>query len=243
VRSGATVTLNVGGKVAMHLVPTVVGQLQAAGASALRHAGFEVTITTVPFTVNSTAGKITTQNPTAGLKEIVGSTVNITVVGTPSKKTIPNWTGSETEIQATTALTLAGFLVKNVVARFSDTVPANDIISSKPASGTLEPQGTGVTLYVSRGAAIRVPNLTDETYGDAQTQLQALGLQIGLGPPTQVTNPALSGLIIGQSPNTGTQLAQGNSVTVSIGEYPTSATTTTTVPVVTTLPVTSSSVP
>ena len=243
VRSGATVTLNVGGKVAMHAVPPVTGLEQAAGASALRQAGFKVSITTVPFTVNSTPGKITTQVPIAGLNEIVGTTVNITVVGTPSKSTVPNWTGSETVIQATTALTLAGFNVKNVVERFSNTVPANDIISSKPASGTLVPQGTGVTLYVSRGPAILVPNLTDETYSAAQTQLQALGLQIGLGPPTQVTNPALSGLIIGQTPNVGTELAQGNSVAVSIGEYPTSATTTTTIPVATTLPVTSSSVP
>jgi serine/threonine-protein kinase len=241
VRAGATVTLSVGGKVAMRAVPQVTGLSLAAGTAALKHAGFKYSPTTIPYTVGSTPGQITLQAPTSGTQEIVGSTVSITVVGTPSKKTIPNWTSNETEIQATTALTLAGFNVKTTIPRFSNTVQANDIISSKPAAGTLEPQGTGVTLYISRGPALIVPNLTGETYTDAQTQLQLEGLSIGIGPPTSTNNPALSGLIIGQSPSVGAQLAQGNSVTVSLGELnanatTTTTTTTTTIPTVTTLP-------
>ena len=242
-REGALVTINVGGKVAMHAVPPVTGLTQAAGATAIRNAGFKVDLTTIPYTVGSKPGTITTQTPTSGTTEIVGTTVSITVVGAPSKKAIPNWTANETEIQATTALTLAGFNVKNTVSRFSDTVPANDVISSKPAAGSLQPQGTGVTLYISRGPAIIVPNLTGETFAAAQAQLAQLGLQIGPGPDQPVTNPNLSGLIIGQSPNPNTQLATGNSVQVSIGVYSGTTTTTTTIPTVTTLPTTSSSIP
>jgi serine/threonine-protein kinase len=245
VRAGAVVTLDVGGKVALHAVPPVTGLAQAAATTAIGNAGFKVDVTVIPYTVNSNPGKVTLQSPVAGTKEIVGSTVSITVVGTPSKKAVPTWTANETEIQATTALTLAGFNVNTTVQHFSDTVPANDVISSKPAPGSLQPQGTGVTLYISRGPAILVPSLTDETYAAAQAQLAQLGLQIGPGAETPVTNPALSGLIISQSPFPGTQLAKGNSVTVSIGVYnsPTTTTTTTTIPTDTTLPTTSSSVP
>jgi serine/threonine-protein kinase len=137
--------------------------------------------------------------------------------------------------------------VKTTVSKFNDTIPANDVISSKPAPGSLQPQGTGVTLILSRGPAIIVPSLTDMTYADAQVELQQMGLQIGVSPTSvPVDNPALSGLIISQSPIAGKQLAAGNSVTVSLGVLNPNATTTTTTTTIfptTTVPTPVSSVP
>jgi len=245
VKSGALVTLTVGGKVAEETVPSVTGLSLNAAKAALRHAHLNPVVSTVPYTLNSKIGFVTLQSVPAGVQELLGSSVTITVVGTPGKTVVPPVTANETPQAAGAALGAKGLQVSPTQpsGKFDNTVPAGDVIRFAPPSGTSLAQGTPVQLILSRGAAIVVPNLIGSSVSDAQAALTTEGLMLSVST-TQVPeqNPDFSGVIVLQDPQAGQKLAAGNAVTVEVGEYisgtttPTVPTTTSTFPFTTTVP-------
>jgi beta-lactam-binding protein with PASTA domain len=85
-----------------------------------------------------------------------------------------------------------------------------------------------VTLIISKGAPIPVPNLIGSSPSDAQTTLAAIGLTLSVSTtPVIEANPDFSGVIVQQNPQPGSKLEAGNAVTVGIGEYIGSTTTST----------------
>jgi serine/threonine-protein kinase len=70
----------------------------------------------------------------------------------------------------------AAGLQANVQQQADGNVPAGNVISTNPASGSSIAKGGTVTLYVSKGAApILLPNVQNEQYNAAAQQLKALG--------------------------------------------------------------------
>jgi beta-lactam-binding protein with PASTA domain/tRNA A-37 threonylcarbamoyl transferase component Bud32 len=80
---GSTVTINVSSGPETATVPNVVGDTQSDATDELTNAGFDVTVVQVPSTAQN-AGRVITQNPTAGTSANKGSTVVITVGTGPS---------------------------------------------------------------------------------------------------------------------------------------------------------------
>src|ERR1044071_2945643 len=62
---------------------------------------------------------------------------------------VPDVVG-DSEASATTALQSAGFTVR-VVRVSSETVPVGDVVSQSPAAGEDAPEGSQVTIRISRG--------------------------------------------------------------------------------------------
>jgi eukaryotic-like serine/threonine-protein kinase len=238
-KQGSYVTLYVGGSVTQKPVPSVIGQTKAAARAALKAAGFESSVQTNPFTVNAKPGSVSAQSIPAGTKEVVGTTVTITVIGAPVKVPVPTWTANETAAEAGAALGQKFLEVSSTpILKFSNTVPQGDVMRSEPPAGTLELEGTSVTLVISQGPGIVLPNLVGESVSAATAQLQAMNLVLQVNP-TQIaeSDPSLSGVILYQTPLQNTKLTTGSIVTVTIGEYSpgasTTTTTTTTVPLTT----------
>ena len=112
------------------------------------------------------------------------------------------------------------------------------------------PQGTFVTLVISQGTAVVMPNLIGQSPSDAQATLAASGLTLVVSTTQQPeTNPDFSGVIVTQSVQAGQKVAAGTQVTVQTGVYvggttgTGTATTTTTVPLPTTTSTTPTSFP
>ncbi len=139
--------------------------------------------------------------------------------------------------QAMTSLTRLG--LRTSVVRESNPAPANTVFSQSPAPPARVDKGSTVTLDVSTGpGTVSVPLVRDQPQGVAQANLSAVGLQSQVVTET-VTNPAEGGLVIGQVPAPGTQVAKGSTVTLTVGSYTPPATTTaptTTTPPTTTRP-------
>jgi beta-lactam-binding protein with PASTA domain len=88
-----------------------------------------------------------------------------------------------------------------------------------------------------------VPNLIGSTPSDAQTTLEALGLTLSVSTTTvPEANPDFSGVIVQQDPQPNSKLEATNAVTVEIGEY-VGSTTSTTFPAFTTTTTTPTTVP
>jgi serine/threonine-protein kinase len=91
----------------------------------------------------------------------------------------------------------------------STTVPDGDVISLSPASGTLAPYGSTVTVTVSSGPpTVVVPNVYDDIVSQATVTLQNAGLTVaGVDG-----NP--NGTVVGTNPSQGTTVDVGASVTI-----------------------------
>jgi serine/threonine-protein kinase len=98
----------------------------------------------------------------------------------------------------------------------SDSVPADEIISTDPPAGASVPKETEITVTYSTGAAeVAVPSLLGKTEQEAKDALTSVGLI--LGTITQGTSPSAAlGKVIQSSPETGTYTTSGAAVDLII---------------------------
>jgi serine/threonine-protein kinase len=136
---GTEVTLFVSTGAAPIDVPDVTQQDVASARSTLQGAGFVVT-TTNKEVCNQTAGTVVSQSPSGGTKATKGSTVTLVITANDQCVDIPAVTG-QTQVDATSALTAAGFKVK--IASGSGT---GLVVSTNPVEGTSALKGSTVTV-------------------------------------------------------------------------------------------------
>ena len=107
-------------------------------------------------------------------------------------------------------------LLVNRVYQQSDTVPADIIISTDPAAGTVVQERTTITVYVSLGKnKVRIPNLKGMTEEQATAALVAAKLT--LGTITQSNSPTVpAGQVISSDPEINTDVAEGTVVNLVI---------------------------
>jgi hypothetical protein len=119
---------------------------------------------------------------------------------TPVLAIVPDVVGLP-QADAEADIIAASLVVGNVTMVSSDTVPAGDVISQDPLSGTSVAWGSAVDLVVSLGPVVvpvDVPNVIGMTETDAGTTLVNAGLAVGT--VTYVTDEAPAGEVIDQLP-------------------------------------------
>jgi serine/threonine-protein kinase len=140
---------------------------------------------------------------------------NLGYLGGSASFNLPEVTGQPVG-QATTKLTQDGLVVKNT-AQISTDAPGT-VISSNPAGGALVKKGDTVTLTVAAVAKVAVPQgITNTTLSNAQSILTAAGLTSTVN---NVSNNAAQGTVLNASPQSGTQVAKGSSVTLTVSSGP-----------------------
>ncbi len=119
--------------------------------------------------------------------------------------------------QATSTLTHQG-LTYTVAYKTSDTTPQGTVMSQSPTAGTSVTKGTLVTLTVSSGSAlIPVPNVLNQTIGNAESLLVPLGFSIST---SYVNAPQPNGTVIKQTPTAGTKVSKGAAIALTVSNGP-----------------------
>ena len=96
-----------------------------------------------------------------------------------------------------------------------------------PPAGTSVPKGSKVQLIVSTGKEqIRVPNVVGLSKSDATTELQNAGFQVTVREVTSL-DPNNAGRVIAQSPSADSKAPKGSVVTITVGKFGGSSSTTT----------------
>ena len=193
-------------------VPDVVGRKQADAQKDLTKAGLIVGRVTTANSATVAAGKVISQNPTAGTHVAFGSPVDLVI---SLGSTVPNVVGM-TQAAAQSAITTAGLTVGAVTTANSATVAAGKVISQNPVAGKKVAAGSAVALVVSRGT--QVPNVVGRTQAEAQKALTSAGLT--LGSVTMANSATVAaGRVISQNPGAGTTVNPGSTVAlvVSLG--------------------------
>jgi eukaryotic-like serine/threonine-protein kinase len=153
---------------------------------------------------------------------------------TPAAGTVPNWVNQPiAAVRAQAAQ--AGITLVEQPPQSSDTVPADQVISTDPAVGQPLPADKTVTVVVSSGpATVNVPPLIGQTREEAASTLGAVGLL--LGNVTSEPSDQAAGEVIRSDPAAGVPVKKGSPVNLVLSSGPTPSPTPTPTPVPTPSP-------
>jgi eukaryotic-like serine/threonine-protein kinase len=212
VDKGSTVTLFVSNGPTTVKVPDVLGlaeqdALRRMRRAKLRPSGQRESSRRVP------AGNVIRSDPGPRTEIERGSRVTLVVSSGPKQVTVPDVEGQD-QNDAVQRLREANLSV--VVRERESSEPVDTVISQSPAAGQLLGEGSTVTLFVSNGKVVKVPDVVGLTQGDAEAELRGAGFKASVTTRT-VTAPEQDGSVLSQSPRAGKKRAKGETVTIVVG--------------------------
>jgi beta-lactam-binding protein with PASTA domain/predicted Ser/Thr protein kinase len=192
-------------------VPNMVGKSEGFATRTLEGLGFKVT-PKLQFDDQAPKGQVIDQSP-QDVKLEKGSEVIITISKGPQLIKIPDVAGQK-EADAKATLQALGFQTPTTTEDFSTSVKKGDVIRTDPPIGSEAPKGSDVTLVVSKGPkTFAMPNVVGMTAEAATAKLEGLGLKV-----EEVRVPGSIGdTVVGQKPDKGTTVQQGQKVTIYVG--------------------------
>ncbi len=203
-------------------VPNVVGMSLSQAKEAI---GDNLKIETKSqASSNYRSGLVISQSLESDSEVDKGDTITLIVSSGEEKTTVPNVKG-QSQSSATRTLKNAGFKV-SVKTSYSSSVDEGDVISQSPSSGSKLAEGSTVTITVSSGSErVTVPSLSHYTEAEARQQLSNMGLTLG-SVNRKYDDSVEKNYVISQSISSGTKVAKGTAVgiTVSLGSRPSTTT-------------------
>jgi eukaryotic-like serine/threonine-protein kinase len=232
------VTLTVSTGVPKTTVPALVNLPLGQAETTLENEGLHWSVHNVSSSTVE-VGSVTASSPPKGQLVPVGTTVRLNVSTGPKTVGVPSVVG-EQYASAQSALQGAGFKVTR--SDVANAAPVDQVVAQSPGAGSAASPGSTITLSVSTGPQeSAVPSVTGDDQTTATQLLQTAGFTV---PVVQqdVTDPQQDGIVLNQSPASGTKLKQGAAVTITVGHLvtapPANTTTASTSTTATTTPVT-----
>ncbi|MBR3017487.1 MAG: protein kinase [Clostridia bacterium] len=183
-------------------------------------AGLAVEITRTSDAIKPT-GTVIMQSPEYGTVMRKGETLCLTISTGPEEQQIPNLIG-KTVNEARTELDRLGFTLLALPDREISTSPWDTVLSQKPASGVLMPNGTVVQVTLS-GGSVTLPDFVGMPRQDALFMVQQLKLtlteirEIPVPDSTQFERVAAQGFSGGDIDYTpGEQVMQQTEIVLAI---------------------------
>ncbi len=122
------------------------------------------------------------------------------------------------EAQARATLEAQGLKVRRV-ARPNDKIAAGLVVRQDPAAGTKVDKGEVVLLTISDGAgSVKVPDVTGQSFEDAQTALDAKGLTAQRKP--EASDTVTAGLVTRTDPPAGASIKRNTPIDVFVSAGP-----------------------
>lgn len=144
----------------------------------------------------------------------VGCTTTAPTSGTgPATVAAPTLVGLDRG-QAQAALDAAGLKLGIVAEQYDASAAAGTVASQSPAPGTQTPQGSSVSIVLSKGpSSVAVPKVTGKTEADATALLEAAGFAVR---SKTKNDKAKKGTVIAQAPSAGETGKPGSTVTITV---------------------------
>jgi serine/threonine-protein kinase len=192
-------------------VPDVVGARESEAVATLRNAGLVPKV--VDIFSDKPTGEVIAQDPKGGTSIVEGSEVRLNVSKGPQQTGIPDVVGQSFD-SASRILREAGFTPVRQDVEADD--PKGTVVGMDPASGTLAPPGTRVTLNVSIGSTTTsVPEVVGLDEANAQATLENAGWTVEVRDTT-TANPDEDGIVVTQDPAPGEQAEPGSTVVIFV---------------------------
>ena len=191
-------------------VPSVVGLPLGRAREEIQDARLTVGNVEKVFDNEVPKGEVIEQNPAGGQLE-VDEAIDLTVSQGREPVEVPPVEGRP-EGEAGSVLTGAGLRV-SVDEDYSATVAEGDVISQSPQAGTVLRVGDTVTIVISLGPRrFPMPDVVGMGEAQATTRLEGLNLRVDA-----VDLPSGGSSVVGQRPEPGTTVEEGDKVTIYVG--------------------------
>jgi serine/threonine-protein kinase len=192
-------------------VPSLQGETVATARQALSK-DFRVDPTLAhAFSPDVPEGRVIDTRPRGGTTAPEQSLITIVVSKGPPPRPVPGVVGKDVA-DAKAALTAQGFHVA-VVERFNDRIPLGQVIAQDPGANVTKPYGTAVTLTVSKGPkAFPVATYIGLSKDAAIAAIEGDGLVADVS----YVPSGVSGKVVGQSPDPGTTVHPGDTITIFV---------------------------
>lgn len=199
-------------------VPAVLTQKEAEARQRLESAGLKVGKVEHRHSDTVARGTVMETDPEPGARIRKHDAVTLTVSDGPEIVKVPDVTGARLD-KAEELLKKDGLEPGLVTEDFSDDVDQGAVISTEPAAGAKRRAGTAVSLVVSKGSPIDVPDVTGDDLGDARAELQEAGLKVKVSAE-RVNSEVDKGKVAAQTPKGDSRLAVGDTVTLTLSKGP-----------------------
>ena len=163
---------------------------------------------------SASPGNVVSQRPSPGAEVRRGSSVAIAVATAPPPVWVPSFIGKP--VETARAALRDELRLKTQVQVFGSSAPRGVVVEQAPIE-TRVAAGSTVTLQVSDGSLVRVPELATLSEAAALTMLHQLGLE---GEVSRQTNRAPPGTVFGQDVAAGTDVPRGSTVSVYVALQP-----------------------
>ncbi|WP_240181840.1 Stk1 family PASTA domain-containing Ser/Thr kinase [Nocardioides sp. 616] len=208
---GGTVTVVLSQGLERYDVPALEGMDLDAAQDAITGLTLTYGRAVEQFSETVAPGVVMSSDPPAGTTLKPGSTVNVVVSKGRKPRTVTDFTGRSAD-RAEQVLTKRKLVVTREEV-FNDDVPAGQVISQAPSSGTLF-KGETVALTVSRGPElVEMPNVVASGVDAATEQLEALGFVV----ETRESSTYIGlGFVLSTDPDAGESVPRGSTITLSL---------------------------
>ncbi len=204
-------------------VPSVVGQQLVLAEQNLTAAGLAYEPPTF-VSSDKPEGQVLAQNPAAQHKVKAGTKVVLTVSGKQTSATVPSVLGLSPSA-AGAKLQQSNFNVGSQTNGCPAPYPAGQVAAQNPAADSSQQPNTAVNIVVSN--CVSVPGVVGQSANAAQATISNQGLSPNPTTDATCANGASPGQVDSQSPSSGTLVAQGTTVNISVCQPATTTTTST----------------
>jgi eukaryotic-like serine/threonine-protein kinase len=199
--------------------PGVLGKTEQAATKALEAAGLEAEVGDPAYSETVPAGRVVATDPEPGSRVLDGGTVEITMSLGKERYDVPKL-AKMTEQEARDALEATNLAYGGTTEKWSDTVPAGQVISSTPKAGTTLKPDSPVDLVVSKGPQpVKLKDWVGKDVDDAMQWLESKGLTGKVGKE-EFNDDVAEGDIISMDPQAGSTVHRGDAVSFVVSKGP-----------------------
>ncbi|MEV5436404.1 Stk1 family PASTA domain-containing Ser/Thr kinase [Streptomyces sp. NPDC052682] len=200
-------------------VPPLLEKTESQARDRLAEAGLELGTVKEAYSDTVKRGTVISTDPAAGARIRSNDSVTITLSKGPRTVRVPDLQGYRLD-KAREVLKDEGLAPGMVTREFSEDVTKGQVISTGPEQGTKVRAGSAVALTVSKGRSVDVPDVTGEDLADAKADLAEAGLEVKVAAERVTSSEYDKGQVVRQSPGKGSQVAEGDTVTLTLSKGP-----------------------
>lgn len=198
-------------------VPPVLRKTQAEAEKKLHGAGLDVKVVN-EFSDVIPKGKVIGSKPSPGERVRDTGTVTIRVSQGPPRAEVPNVVGMPLA-EAKRKIADQGLTIGKLIRRFSSETAQDSVLSTSPVSGSVRRPETPVSIVVSKGRPVDIPDVVGDSVDEARSELEDEGFKVKIAD-RQVFSEEDKGSVAEQSPSGegDEEGAEGDTVTLTVSK-------------------------
>ncbi|MDF9872889.1 beta-lactam-binding protein with PASTA domain [Streptomyces pratensis] len=199
-------------------VPALLGKTQSAAEERLADEGLDLKGVERAYSDTVRRGAVISSDPGSGERIRGNDAVKLVISRGPETVKVPDVEGLALA-DARRELKKWGLAPGMATREFSEEIDRGKVIRTDPRAGTERHTDSAVALVVSKGSPVDVPDVTGLSVDDATAALDEAGLKAEV-LPERVNSAEAQGEIARQTPGSGAEAAEGDTVELTVSKGP-----------------------